>query len=449
MFYLAGGFGRHLNIESSKRIGLIPNIAGSKILQVGNAAIEGACIALHSRSKRAELESLVKRVTHCGSKRTKTFLISLSKAASSARWKLQPRRHSPMFELTETNPPLAVPDAEYQRLLGYPKNHVPAGRSRELADAARKWFSENGRPWIYAREIGTLELRDETLRIGGSEFSSRKLHDLFAGAPAHRAVLVAVSAGKECEERARQLWQESKPDEYFFMEIFGSAVVEHLVTVANGRICGWADANVMAALPHYSPGYSGWDIADQVKLWNLIKKTSGGGFPGELDVLESGMLRPKKSLLALVGITRNLEMARRSARLIPCENCSLPGCQYRRAPYLNALPQFEDIHRLQNSRYDGASAAHKPAPLTRNAKYSVNPRALQKWSQERLRLNFLPDGRWRRIFTTKARRARTWAARWNLITASNSEPPMTITKSLRRVACHRPATPGTRNSANI
>ena len=65
VFYLAGGFGRHLNIQSSKRIGLIPNIPDEKILQVGNAAIEGACIALLSRSKRAELENLVKRVTHC------------------------------------------------------------------------------------------------------------------------------------------------------------------------------------------------------------------------------------------------------------------------------------------------------------------------------------------------------------------------------------------------
>ena len=64
-FYLAGGFGRHLNIGSSKRIGLIPNITDSKILQVGNAAIEGACIALLSRSKRNELENLVKNVTHC------------------------------------------------------------------------------------------------------------------------------------------------------------------------------------------------------------------------------------------------------------------------------------------------------------------------------------------------------------------------------------------------
>jgi uncharacterized 2Fe-2S/4Fe-4S cluster protein (DUF4445 family) len=65
VFYLAGGFGRHLNIESSKRIGLIPNIADSKIVQVGNAAVEGATIALLSRTKRAELEQLVKTVTHC------------------------------------------------------------------------------------------------------------------------------------------------------------------------------------------------------------------------------------------------------------------------------------------------------------------------------------------------------------------------------------------------
>jgi len=65
VFYLAGGFGRHLNIESSKRIGLIPNLDESKIVQVGNAAIEGATIALLSRTKRTELEQLVKTVTHC------------------------------------------------------------------------------------------------------------------------------------------------------------------------------------------------------------------------------------------------------------------------------------------------------------------------------------------------------------------------------------------------
>jgi uncharacterized 2Fe-2S/4Fe-4S cluster protein (DUF4445 family) len=65
VFYLAGGFGRHLDVESSRRIGLIPNIDASKIVQVGNASIEGATIALLSRTKRMELEDLVKRVVHC------------------------------------------------------------------------------------------------------------------------------------------------------------------------------------------------------------------------------------------------------------------------------------------------------------------------------------------------------------------------------------------------
>jgi len=65
VFYLAGGFGKHLKVDASRRIGLIPNLPDSKIVQVGNAAIEGACMALLSRTKRQELEALVKRVEHC------------------------------------------------------------------------------------------------------------------------------------------------------------------------------------------------------------------------------------------------------------------------------------------------------------------------------------------------------------------------------------------------
>jgi uncharacterized 2Fe-2S/4Fe-4S cluster protein (DUF4445 family) len=65
VFYLAGGFGRHLNVEASKRIGLVPSLASSKIVQAGNTAIEGATIALLSMSRRQELENLVKRVEHC------------------------------------------------------------------------------------------------------------------------------------------------------------------------------------------------------------------------------------------------------------------------------------------------------------------------------------------------------------------------------------------------
>jgi uncharacterized 2Fe-2S/4Fe-4S cluster protein (DUF4445 family) len=65
VFYLAGGFGRHLNVEAAQRIGLVPSLPPARVRRVGNAAIEGATIALVSTAKRAELERLVSRVEHC------------------------------------------------------------------------------------------------------------------------------------------------------------------------------------------------------------------------------------------------------------------------------------------------------------------------------------------------------------------------------------------------
>lgn len=63
-FYLAGGFGRHLDLAAARRIGLIPDLPDDKIVQIGNAAIEGACLALLSVTRRRELEELVKGIRH-------------------------------------------------------------------------------------------------------------------------------------------------------------------------------------------------------------------------------------------------------------------------------------------------------------------------------------------------------------------------------------------------
>ena len=65
VFYLAGGFGRHLKVDASRRIGLIPDLPDERIVRIGNAAIEGATIALLSRARRQELEETVRRVEHC------------------------------------------------------------------------------------------------------------------------------------------------------------------------------------------------------------------------------------------------------------------------------------------------------------------------------------------------------------------------------------------------
>ncbi|HKI68526.1 MAG TPA: hypothetical protein VKA67_02990 [Verrucomicrobiae bacterium] len=298
-----------------------------------------------------------------------------------------------MLEFFDPHPDVNVQESEYRRLLGYPNQHELAERSRELADWARQWYAENARPWVYAREAGRLEIANDELRVNGAGFTSKRFHDQLIDAEAHQVVLVAVSAGKECEEKARELWKEGKPDEYFFLEILGSAVVEHLITTTGARICAWAEQNGMTVLPHYSPGYSGWDVTEQPGLWSLIRQNNGSVFSGELQVMETGMLQPKKSLLAVFGITRRLDKVRSLAGLIPCQNCSFSPCQYRRAAYRNPLPQIEDVRRYQSrARENVSDGISGTSGLNHNAKYSIKPKALQKWSTERLQLKTLPDG---------------------------------------------------------
>jgi len=159
-----------------------------------------------------------------------------------------------MLELFDTHPDSNVQEAEYKRLLGYPRRHALEGRAREIADATRQWYAQHGRPWFYARQAGALEMAGGQIRINGAAFSSAPLREQFHTAQVHTALLVAVSAGPQCEEKARALWLEGKPDEYFFMEMFASAVVEHLVAVANERLRAWAGRRRTASPVYPAPG---------------------------------------------------------------------------------------------------------------------------------------------------------------------------------------------------
>ena len=62
--YLAGGFARHIDVDAARRVGLVPDLPAERIVKVGNAALLGASMALLSRSRRSELETLVRKVEH-------------------------------------------------------------------------------------------------------------------------------------------------------------------------------------------------------------------------------------------------------------------------------------------------------------------------------------------------------------------------------------------------
>jgi len=290
------------------------------------------------------------------------------------------RQIAEAIELADSLPEVNVIEEEYVRLLGFPKGWKLEGRPLELAEWARDWYAQNGRPWFYARQAESFEIAGDTIRIDGISFTSKRLQGTLQQADAHGVILVAVGAGPEAEEEAHRRWLDEKPDEYFFLEIFSSAVVEHLTTTAGARLCDWAEPNEMAVLPHYSPGYPEWDVSEQLRLLELTKRIRNEPFPSQVEALESGMLRPRKSQLAVFGLTRHTDRLRRLTDLVPCESCSFGPCQYRRAPYKRNPQRF------------GEPLPVRVGVLDQDAEYSVNRRALKRWAEERLSMQTQPDG---------------------------------------------------------
>jgi hypothetical protein len=300
-----------------------------------------------------------------------------------------------MIELVDTFPDTNVQPAEYKRLLGFPRDYVLDALPRERAEAARAWYGQNGRPWVYAREVQSLDFTGDAVVIDGASFTSKRLRQTLQRAEAHSAILVAVSAGPEIEQAAAAAWAEERPDEYFFLEVYGSAVVEHLTATVGARLCGWADGHGIAVLPHHSPGYAEWDVAEQPRLLELIRRTPQHHLPGPLESLESGMLRPKKSLLAVFGLTRQTERVARLTDLVPCTNCSLAACQYRRVAYRRSTVTQELEPATTAAAVEDQPATEPPSPvpsLDDAARYLTNTKALRRWADERLTLGVRDDG---------------------------------------------------------
>lgn len=199
--------------------------------------------------------------------------------------------------ISEANFHPSVADDDFKRFLRFPPSRPFEGPLAENAEWVRAWYGKHGRPWWVAREV-TIEPGAEThLYLDGVPFATPVVTRRFSDATT--AVVVAASAGAEADEEAAARWAADEPDRYFFMECYAAAVVEALLVAAGQRLAAWGGQRGL--LPPYCPGYPGWPINDTPAFLALVRGSDQ--LPGALETLSSGMLRPKKSQLALFAFT--------------------------------------------------------------------------------------------------------------------------------------------------
>ena len=220
---------------------------------------------------------------------------------------------------------------ELQRLLGMPRARPLEGELLARAEGAKGWYAAHGRPRILARRAAIVGIESTRVRLDdGRDLDGRALAARLADGRAHAALAVAVTAGGEIDAETDRLWRSDLPDEAFFLDRVGTAVVERLMLTATLWLCRDASAAGETALPHLSPGCGAWELDAQRHLFAWLAGDDGAAALPPFDLLESGMLKPKLSLLAVVGLTHDGAAV---SAIGVCRACDLVRCAFRRAPY--------------------------------------------------------------------------------------------------------------------
>ena len=259
-----------------------------------------------------------------------------------------------MTEWIDSRPHVQVQPAEYLRLLGYPAR-PRARRPRARPRRGRACLVRGARASldVRARSAGRARMAPRPCAWKASAFTARALGERFTQSEAGGAVLAALSAGPELEAEAQRRWRDERPDEYYFLEVLGSAVVERLAVMAGARLCAWADARSLAVLPHYSPGYPEWDIgragppARAAQAIRRAARRNRGARERRAAAQEiaAGRLRTARPPSAGILPPR--------PRPCPATTAVLRGCQFRRAATTRVNPKaLAQLGAASGSRCD-------------------------------------------------------------------------------------------------
>ncbi len=217
---------------------------------------------------------------------------------------------------------------EFNRVLGLPSHRELEGELAERAASARAWYAEHGAPYVRVHQHAIEDIgTDSVLLDGGRRLSGQRISEHLRRFQAHALAAIAVSAGLELDEASAARWRDARPDEGYFLERLGVAVVERLLFRTTLEFCQRAGQAGETLTPHLSPGCGGWELSEQQALWALAFP---GGEPAQIRLLASGGLVPKNAILAAAGVTRS---AVRHSPRDACCSCSLSRCSFRRARY--------------------------------------------------------------------------------------------------------------------
>ena len=219
--------------------------------------------------------------------------------------------------------PVRIDPDEVLRFQGYKKGiDVPTDDVMALFDEALALGERLMEPRcvyravpVSGQEAGHIEAAGEQLRIPHIGRLWGALTSVGAG---------VCTVGQPLEDRVRALFDVHELPLAVMLDSVGSAAVESLAEHVNDLLCQAAIAEGIRVTNRISPGYAGWDTAQQRELFRLCPGTSIG-----VALNGACFMTPVKTISFLVGIGPE---ARVDHYFTQCRRCWMADCAFRRVP---------------------------------------------------------------------------------------------------------------------
>ncbi|MHC1732856.1 MAG: vitamin B12 dependent-methionine synthase activation domain-containing protein [Bacteroidales bacterium] len=160
---------------------------------------------------------------------------------------------------------------------------------------------------------------DKTIEVDGFVFAVkpiifRQIKD------ADKVALFICTAGPEVSLRSRRSMKEGDLLRGYVYDVIGSEVVENAADRMQEELRLAVAAGGLKITNRFSPGYCGWDVAEQHKLFSFFPDNYSG-----ITLTESALMNPVKSVSGLIGIGRKVLYAPYQCHLCEDKNCIYRG----------------------------------------------------------------------------------------------------------------------------
>lgn len=131
--------------------------------------------------------------------------------------------------------------------------------------------------------------------------------------------IFACTAGNDIINKSRKLMKEGEQLTGYVYDVFGSLVVEEAMDRIQETLRSKMQGDGLKITNRYSPGYCGWDVSEQKKLFSLLPETFCG-----IELTDSCLMHPIKSVSGIIGIGKSVKFNEYT-----CDLCDEEDCLYR------------------------------------------------------------------------------------------------------------------------